>query len=230
MAIRLVVDLEGARRFRRRVEQVIREQGSARFELMNRLGLTVLRWVDQNFASGGGLVGGWAPLRPGTIFGRRRQSSVPLSNTGRLRQRFTYKATENEVAVGTAEQVAVYHQFGTPGPYPIRPRLKKALAFPAPPRQGATTTRRLPRGAPNVGRIGTAEARRAGLRIAPGVGRLQSIAVVKGVMHPGLPARRMLPRRGEIMPFVRTTVTDWFSERLARAGIRATSTQGRRQP
>ena len=134
MAIRLVVDLEGATRFRRRIDQLMRETGpgAGRLQLMTRLGLTVLRWVDQNFASGGGKVGGWRPLRPLTIFGRRKGSAVPLSNTGLLKGSFTYAATEDEVAVGTANRVAAWHQFGT-APYIIRPRFKKALAFPAPP-------------------------------------------------------------------------------------------------
>lgn len=223
MALRLTVDLRGASKFRAALQRAIREEGSDRLVLMNRIGLTALRWVDRNFASSGGLVGGWVPLRPGTIFGRRQGSAVPLSNTGMLRSGFTYQATDAEAVVGTANQIAKYHQFGT-RPYDIRPRFKKALAFFAPIGGGATATRRRARGAPNVGRVSMKAARGAGLRIAPGTGGLQSMAVVKKVHHPGLPARRMLPRQTEIMPDIRTTITDWLNERLARLGLRAAST------
>ena len=224
MAIRLVVDLEGATRFRRRIDQLIREAGpgAGRLQLMTRLGLTVLRWVDQNFASGGGKVGGWRPLRPLTIFGRRKGSAVPLSNTGLLKGSFTYAATEDDVAVGTANRVAAWHQFGT-APYIIRPRVKKALAFPAPPGfgGGGLFVRRRPAGTPVVGIASLKSLLATGAKrssLPKGKGQFQSFAVVREVHHPGLPARPMLPRNSaDIATEVTTTLQDWVDEAVRRA-------------
>ena len=224
MAIRLVVDIEGATRFRRRIDRLIQEAGpgAGRLQLMTRLGLTVLRWVDQNFASGGGKVGGWVPLRPLTVFGRRKGSAVPLSNTGLLKGSFTYAATEDEVAVGTARQVALWHQFGT-APYIIRPRTKKALAFPAPPGfgGGGLFVRRRQAKTPIVGIVSLQSLLAAGVKrkgLPKGKGQFQSFAVVREVHHPGLPARPMLPRTyADIAAEVTKTLQDWVDEAVRRA-------------
>jgi len=141
------------------------DPGAERLRLFTHLGVAVLRWVDQNFASAGSLVGGWKPLAPNTVFGRRKGSDVPLSDTGALRRSFTAAATDEDLRVGTAVQIAKYHQFGT-DPYVIRPKKPGGvLAFFGAPmsslttRQTRTTLRRKRPGAPNVGLVSARTAR-----------------------------------------------------------------------
>src|SRR3990172_2271977 len=144
--------------------------GGTRLELFTNIGLGLVRWVDVNFRTGGSLVGGWAPLRPLTVFGRRKGSAVPLNDTGKkLRQTFTFEATENSVVVGTAERIAEYHQYGT-APYVILPKKPGgALAFPAPPGGGGGAfLRRRPYGTKKTGTITAKAARGAGFALPPG--------------------------------------------------------------
>ena len=239
MGLRLVVDLKGATKFRRALQRTIQEQGPGRFTFLNRLGLTVLRWVDRNFSAQGGLAGGWAPLRPLTIFGRRGGAGGIL---GKLGLGFTYTATDQDVRVGTASKIAPYHQFGTK-PYKIFPKKPGgALAFPAPPeflsqknpttgkrRVGAFFRRRVKGpGLKAEARTGIATAqsvRAAGFKLPGGKGDIKSFAVVKFVNHPGLPARRMLPSQAEILPEVKKTAIDWLNEHFARTGLGVRQTQ-----
>lgn len=238
MGLRLVVDLKGATKFRRALQRTIQEQGSGRFEFLNRLGLTVLRWVDRNFSAQGGLAGGWAPLRPLTIFARRGGAGGIL---GKLGLGFTYTATDVDVRVGTASKIAPYHQFGTE-PYKIFPKkLGGVLAFPAPPgflsqtkpgggkRVGAFFRRRIKGpGLKAEARTGIATAksmRAAGFALPGGKGDIKSFAIVKFVNHPGLPARRMLPIQAEILPEVKKTAMDWLNEHFARTGLGVRQTQ-----
>jgi phage gpG-like protein len=186
--------------------------------LYDRLGVAGVRWVDTNFRQGGALVGGWKPLRPLTVFGRRGGSSAPLQDTGRLRESFTYQVQPNGARVGTAYQVKgkpipLYHQEGT-GPYDIVPRDKQALAFPAPPGGGGGTyLRRRPKNTKVAGVTSARAVRAAGLRTPSGRGDIQSFAVVKKVHHPGLPPRPMLPRDyADMQRDIETVVNDWFRE------------------
>ena len=167
-------------------------------DYFTRLGAQVLRWVDQNMRTSGGLVGGWRPLAPLTIFGKRAGHGVPLET---LRQTFTSQPEQNEVVVGTARASSRWHEFGTKGPYKILPRFKKALAFPAPMgflAAGKTGSfmRKRGKGMPKVGMAGK--------------GDMQSFAVVRGVMHPGLPVRRMLPNAEEAAPVIQAVGKAWF--------------------
>ena len=222
MSIRLTIDLRGASRFRAALQKTMHE-GTVQFELMNRLGLTVLRWVDKNFVSGGGRVGGWSPLRPLTIFGRRQGSSVPLGDTGRLRMSFTAAATDTEVRVGTALPIARWHQYGTHA-YDIVPKVAHALAFPAPPGGGGGLyVRRRPAGTPVVGMTTASAVKAAGGALPAGKGGFQSFAVVKKVHFPGLPARRMLPNEGEIREELQKTIVDWVNEHLTKTGLKGVS-------
>ena len=85
-------------------------------------------WVNQNFELDGALVGGWEPLSPNTIAGRKGGSSRPLQDTGNLRQSFDYRISGNTVRIGTSVQYASFHDEGT-GPYDIYPVHAKSLAF-----------------------------------------------------------------------------------------------------
>lgn len=99
--------------------------------ILKAVGLRQLKWVDDNFRSDGGLVGGWKPLSPFTIMMRRNGSSKPLQDTGILRASFNPKKDSraltiegNTVKIGSAVPYASYHEFGTGPIYPI---FKKAL-------------------------------------------------------------------------------------------------------
>lgn len=241
MIVRVEADTRNSREALRRLERLRRAAGPGEYEglgstaLFTRIGIAALRWVDKNFQTGGGQVGGWRPLRPLTVFGRRKGSNLPLSDTGALRRSFIFKAEPNAVAVGTygeLAKIARWQSEGTPGPYPIRPRFKKALAFPAPPlaaysmgvgfyakravigKKGAATPRAT--GIPRVGITTPSAIRAVGFKVPGGKGPIQSFAVVKGVMHPGLPSRRILPTAEEVAPIVQAVVQDYLAETVRR--------------
>lgn len=58
----------------------------------------------------------WPPLKPETV--KRKKSSKPLIDTGRLRNSITHKIEEDKALVGVfGEEVVVYaavHEFGAP--------------------------------------------------------------------------------------------------------------------
>jgi phage gpG-like protein len=96
--------------------------------LLLAIGESTIRWIDENFETDGGKVGGWDPLSPNTVAGRRKGSSRPLQDTGNLRESFTYELEgDGAVRVGTAVEYASQHQEGI-GPYQIEAR-GRALAF-----------------------------------------------------------------------------------------------------
>lgn len=102
-------------------------------EVLGAIGQRLLRWIGQNFRSEGGLVGGWKPLTPGTIAGRRKKGrgAKILRDTGRLQQSFVSAVSGRKVEVGSAEPRADWHHFGTK-PYTIRPVSAKLLRFMGP--------------------------------------------------------------------------------------------------
>lgn len=101
--------------------------------LLKAIGLRQLKWVDDNFRTSGGLVGGWKPLSPFTVAMRRNRSSKPLQDSGALRASFNPVSDPramlvqgNTVKIGSAIPYASYHEFGT-GPIVAKGR---ALAIP----------------------------------------------------------------------------------------------------
>lgn len=66
-------------------------------------------FVQRNFAQGGGLVGGWMPLKPGTLAEKKRKgySSRPLIRTGNLRQSFLMFSDNDQAGVGAAASFGV---------------------------------------------------------------------------------------------------------------------------
>lgn len=141
-------------------------------DLLGAIGARHLRWINDQFKTAGmqtGSPGRWKALRPGTIAGRRKGkgggSAQILQDTGRLRMSFATDVSvgSGTVTVGTTDVRAPWHDAGT-RPYRIRPKNKKALAYP-------TAT--------------------GGVKIA---GRPGQWRVVKEVRHPGLPKRPLLPR------------------------------------
>jgi phage virion morphogenesis protein len=61
----------------------------------------------------------WDALKPSTIANRRQGSSVPLNDTGVLKNSFTYIATNDQVQIGTnAKQAALMNFGGTKARFP----------------------------------------------------------------------------------------------------------------
>ena len=88
----------------------------------------VLAWVDENFRRRG-IERPWRPLSPNTIAARRKGSSAPLQDTGRLKQSFTItRRAPRLIEVGTNVTYAEFHEEGT-DPYTIRPRRASVLRF-----------------------------------------------------------------------------------------------------
>lgn len=95
--------------------------------LLSVIGDRYVNWIDENFRREGAEVP-WAPLRPGTIAGRRRGSSKVLQDTGRLRASATRQLTGETLRIGFGSLIAKFHHFGT-RPFIIRPTRKRALRF-----------------------------------------------------------------------------------------------------
>lgn len=194
MAIGIVIALRGLERVNAQIQRIIAAAagGRSRTELYRRYGIQALNWINENFRSGGGLLsdGAWKPLSDNTIVGRRQGSSEILQNTGVLRASFTYRVTANEVRVGTASPVAIFHEFGTRGPYPITPVRAQALAFPG---VGGSRVRN------SFSSILTRKTFKRG----------EQIVFAKAVSHPGLVKRRMLPNQQELMPRLLATTIKW---------------------
>jgi phage gpG-like protein len=135
--------------------------------LLEAIGARLLAWVDENFRRHGA-ERPWAPLKPSTIAGRRRGKGSgapqPLRDTGRLAQSFVREITGHTVWVGTRDQRAPWHHYGT-APYRITTK---------PPGRPA---RRNP-------------GRRGALRF---VGPSGEYVFRREVQHPGLPARPLIP-------------------------------------
>lgn len=169
--------------------------------LHTKIGLRVLRWVNDQFRTEGrqpGSRGAWPKLRPNTVAGRRQGSRRILQDTGQLRASFTSKPTASDVRVGTAKKIAAYHEFGT-APYEIRPRRAKALRFPVAKggimiEESAAATRFGQRFTPRQRAAGAVQSifgRRRPVDIRGT--RKTRFAFAKFVQHPGLPVRSMLP-------------------------------------
>lgn len=95
--------------------------------LLKAIGERTLVWIDENFETEGGNVGGWEPLAPSTI--AAKGSSAILQDTGRLRQSFDYELEgESTVRVGTNVEYAQHHEEGVE-PYRIDAAPGGVLAF-----------------------------------------------------------------------------------------------------
>jgi phage gpG-like protein len=103
--------------------------------LLRRCQVTMIRSFLLNFRAEG-RPHKWKPLSRLTVYGRRKQSSRILQDTGRLRLSATVehapgnvtKFRKDQLIMGSSLKQAGWLQYGTK-PYIIRPRTKKALRF-----------------------------------------------------------------------------------------------------
>lgn len=144
------------------------------------IGMKMLAMVGANFEQSG-IWAKWAPLKASTLYGRRGKGGggKALMDTGRLRASFRSQATTQSVRVGSPLTIAKYHDEGRKGPWVIKPKTAKALAFPFP-GGGVIVTK---------GMTKSYGHQKKGAAYFKGKGFL----VVKGVKHPGYPARFLLP-------------------------------------
>lgn len=170
------------------------QDAGSRTELHRRYGIQAMNWILENFQREGGLLedGPWQKLSENTIAGRRKGSSRILQNTGILRASFQPQVTSTEVRVGSALKVALWQNEGTKGPYPIVPKNALALAFPS-----ANPNKKVRY---SFSSIATRRTYKRG----------QELLIVKKVMHPGLVARRMLPRESELLPRLLRATNTWL--------------------
>lgn len=202
--MKISMNMKGDQEFARKIKELGRYMKDFR-PVYKSWGIEAVKWITENYRSGGQKAGGWKPLRPGTLRSRRKASDRPLLNTGHLMRLWNYAVKGWGVVVGNPSEVAKFHEKGTKGPYPIRPVNRKMLWFgvtPAERRRGQQL------GGHAVWRVASKPYRPWGKGKTPGT-------FAKEVMHPGLPARRQLPKEREIMPRL-IKVVEVFIEKAAR--------------
>lgn len=89
-----------------------------------RMGNIGVSGIKSNFEGNNPL--GWAALSPNTI--AKKKSSRILFDKGHMKNSIFFRIISDGLEFFTRDKKAPWHQFGT-GPYEIRPKKKKALAF-----------------------------------------------------------------------------------------------------
>lgn len=85
-----------------------------RQKALNRIGAVIQSQVQLEFKLSQDPYGQkWKPLAPATVKRRRKQSAVPLVDTGAMRASLSYRVEGKAVAVGFGKHYAKYHQTGT---------------------------------------------------------------------------------------------------------------------
>lgn len=118
------------------VEELKREAERKRQELRqfrtlySRASVFLDQWVQKNFQSSGGKVGGWKPFSPRTLeyIAKNDPGRLPaklLMKTGRLRASFMPFATDEDAGIGSRLEYSAIHQKGR-GRIPARPMLPTA--------------------------------------------------------------------------------------------------------
>lgn len=116
MAVSVKIDVQGDDSAVRTIH--VLSTGIANPQVANkRLSVWLLKWVNDNFKSQGGKVGGWRPFVAG---GRRLPgggidtSAKLLQDTGELRASFKEFSSKDYAGVGAWVPYSVYHELGVP--------------------------------------------------------------------------------------------------------------------
>lgn len=204
--MQVVFKMSGDKEFQGKINNILK--GLAQLSpLYKRWGIEALKWIQQNYQSGGAKVGGWPPLRPLTIMSRRKGSGRPLMNTGALMRLWSSRVMGWGAEIGNPSDIAGYHETGT-RPYEIRPKNRKFLWFGVAPsgrwtgQQAGGHARHYVASTAYLGRIG--RWRKSG---SPGI-------FARHVHHPGLPKRRQLPNEAEIMPTIKQVTEQYLASRI----------------
>lgn len=86
------------------------------FDIANRqAAIQLYSFTIRNYEAQGGLIGGWAPLKPATVKAKLKKGYSPkiLLRTGTMRQNFAQFSTKDEAGVGNRISYSIYHQEGT---------------------------------------------------------------------------------------------------------------------
>mgnify|MGYP001593161020 CR=1 FL=1 len=166
----------------------------------------VVQEIQENFRLQG-KPARWQPLTPWTIAGRKIRSrgkgaaAVPLQDTGKMRRGWNMhnvQISAKQAIIFNPDPKQVFHEFGTRGPYPITAKNGKMLRLPNP--EGGVTERK------RRNRNYNATRQKGQNFYTPGKGFYsrhgshvsdQYIFLPK-VMHPGIPARPVLPEPRDI--------------------------------
>lgn len=111
----------------RRADEEIAERMANLTPVLQVMAQDLRTMIDNAFDQSKSPMGGtWAPLKPATIKRRRKKSSQPLVDTGRLRNSVTTQAFPRAIQFGSNVEYAAPQQFGTahipPRPFlPITP-------------------------------------------------------------------------------------------------------------
>lgn len=203
------ISLKGVREVQKLLNRYAQAVGGGgdgnRAELHQRYGIQALNWINKNFQTQGGMLSGgpWAKLSPNTIAGRRKGSSQILQDTGAagLKGSFTMQFSDQQVAIGSAKEHALYHEKGT-GLYG-----KRGAAYPIIPKKaGGVLAFQVAEGGRKVRVSFSSVATRRTFR------KGQEMAFAKKVMHPGVKIRRMLPTQVELMPQLLKTTNNFLNE------------------
>jgi phage gpG-like protein len=89
-----------------------------------RVSIFLDQWVQQNFRTEGGKVGGWSPFSEFNLRALLDPSAKLLQDTGRLRLSFVPFATKNDAGIGSDLPYAEKHEEGE-GALPVRRMLPK---------------------------------------------------------------------------------------------------------
>jgi len=165
----LDIDVKGTDELARSFRQIQKKVSNHKV-LYKRIGIKILKFVDDNFKAEG-KENKWKELSKLTIQARRKKSSKILQDTGKLKQSYAYQVGGRSVKIGSPLEIAKYHEFGTKG-YQIVPVKKKVLLFGVNPAERS----HLAKGAGSKGEKGKA-------------------IFSRGVTHPGLVKRPMLPSK-----------------------------------
>lgn len=193
------------------VAQAEKLLGSPR-PILKAFGVVALREVDLNFRAGGRPR--WEPLRPSTIAaarqGKRPAGRGPQPLSG-FRNTFDTSIADRTVAVFSRDPNTLFHEKGTRGPYEIRPKHAKALALPFLPGRdaGKGTSGTGKPGRFSLSGLGRSRRSRGGF-VTPGGRRkvaTTNVAFYAKVIHPGLPARPMLPTADQLVPRLEAAAT-----------------------
>lgn len=203
-----------------RIEAAERVLGSPE-PLLKAFGVATVGWIGQTFRVQGRPA--WKPLTTWTLAGRREgkgsRSPQVLANTGKLRNSFDYRTTARACIVFTPNPVAVFHQFGTRGPYIIRAKPGKRLALPALgfrddgrvsgqyTKAGLGRSRATKQGSFLVTTPGRNAPARVTARTGKTIAPYRNVIFRQQVTHPGLPARPMLPTAEQILPTLHRIAT-----------------------
>jgi len=115
--LKLSISLEGEKKLSRVLLGLTTKMKDFRKPLRNASNL-ILKDIKINFETEGGLVGGWAPLKPSTIAGRIREgfnAGPILQRTGRYKQSFDSIVSPNKAIIGSfGVDYHKYHQSKRP--------------------------------------------------------------------------------------------------------------------